>query len=100
MTTLLNNALESVHRASNVSDGGTHPNDKDRINETFLLLHQAGEILIKDEIQSWLEEKGWATKHAERIGSTAQQIGEGKSPVVHNGPWWKENIIEIWSAEQ
>jgi len=99
MTKLLENALKSIHRASNVSDGGTHLNDADRIKETFLLLHRAGEILTKDEVQSWLEDNGWATKHAERIGSTAQQIGEGKKPVIRDGPWWKENIIEIWSNE-
>jgi hypothetical protein len=96
MTTLLSNALEAIHGRVNVSDGGTHPMDKDTINETFNRLHDAGEILVKAEIQDWLIEKGWKDDHADRVASTAQQIGEGKRGIVKDGPCWKEDIVEIW----
>jgi hypothetical protein len=67
MTKLIINALTAIHKRVNVSDGGTHPMDKDTIHETFNRLHDAGEILIKADIQDWLIDKGWASKHAERV---------------------------------
>lgn len=96
LTILLANALKDLSRRCNKSDGGTHPLDKNRIKETFLRLHKAGVILGKDEVGCWLEYLGWPRKHAERLGKIAQKIGEGMEPVINDGPYYDDNVIDYW----
>ena len=96
LTRLLVNALKDLSRRCNKSDGGAHPWDRNRIKETFLLLHKAGVILGKVEVASWLEYYGWPGKHAIRLGQIAQEIGEGKKPVIKHGPFYHDDIIHYW----
>jgi hypothetical protein len=96
LTNLLGHALIDLSRRCNKSDGGTHPLDRNRIKETFLLLHKAGVILGKDEVGCWLEYLGWPRKHAERLGKIAQEIGEGMKPVIKEGPFYDDKVINYW----
>jgi hypothetical protein len=96
LTNILGNALIDLSRRCNKSDGGTHPSDKNRIKETFLRLHKAGVILKKDEVGCWLEYLGWPRKHAERLGKIAQKIGEGMKPVISDGPYYDDSVIDYW----
>ena len=77
----------------------THSNDMNRAKETFKLLHEHGEILLKSEIVAWAEQNDWKSEDADQLGSLAQQIGEGKKVVVQDGPWWKHGIVERWVAD-
>lgn len=61
----------------------------------FRRLHEADEILIAQEISTWAEMNGWREKDADELGALAEQIGMGKKVRISDGPWWKENILEI-----
>ena len=95
MSPLVEKALEAIHSRTNVSTGLSHPNDMNAAKEMFKRLHEAGEILLAEEISSWAMMNGWSEKDAEELGALAQQIGMGKKVRISNGPWWKENILEI-----
>lgn len=97
---LLVHALEDLSSRCNKSDGGTHPSDKNRIKEAFLRLHKAGVVLEEAEVQCILEYHGWVRKHAKRIGKIAQDIGEGKKPVIKYGPHYHDRIIEEWMGKR
>ena len=77
--------------------GLTHPNDMNRAIESFKILHEHGEILLKKEIVAWAMANNWKEDDADQLGSLAQQIGEGKEAKFTGGPWWNENIYETWS---
>ena len=98
MSPLVEEALKSINSRTNMSTGLSHPNDRNAAKEMFKRLHEAGEVLLANEIQSFAESTGWHTKHAEELGSLAQQIGMGKAAVVSDGPWWKEDIIDQLKA--
>lgn len=93
---LLLHALEDLSMHCNMSDGGTHPLDRNRIKEAFQRLHKAGVDLEKAEVQYLLEYLGWARKHAVKIGKIAQDIGQGKKPVIKHGPYYRDSIIQEW----
>lgn len=95
MSPLLEAALKSINSRTNLSTGLAHPNDLNAAKEMFVRLHAAGEILLASEIQAFAESTGWQTKDAEELGGLAQQIGMGKQPRITDGPWWKDDIIEI-----
>ncbi len=95
MTTLVEKALEAITSRTNLSTGLSHPNDKNAAKEMFNRLHAAGEVLLAEEISSWASSNGWKQKDAEQLGALAQQIGMGKKVRVNDGPWWKEEILEI-----
>lgn len=95
MSPLVEKALLAINTRTNISTGLSHPNDKNAAKEMFKLLHEAGEILLKNEIENWAMSNGWNNKNAEELGALAQQIGMGKLVVIKDGPWWKENILEI-----
>jgi len=94
MSPLLEEALKSINSRTNISTGLNHPNDKNAAKEMFSLLHQAGELLLANEIQSFAESTGWQKRDAEELGSLAQQIGMGKPARVSGGPWWGEDILD------
>lgn len=96
LTELLVNALKDLSRHCNISDGGTHPSDRNRIKEAFLRLHKAGVVLEEEEVQCLLEHLGWGSKHAKRIGKIAQDIGKGMKPVIKYGPHYHDHIIQEW----
>jgi hypothetical protein len=100
MTTALRNALEALTKAVTLATGLTHSNDKNRAKETFKILHDNGEILLKQEIEAWALCNGWMAQDADQLGSLAQQIGEGKKVTIENGPWWIENIYRHWNGGQ
>ena len=94
MENLTKKALESIHNSINVSTGLNHSNDKNRVKEMFKRLHEAGEILLANEIEDWATSKGWRDKDAEELGALGQQISMGKAPKISDGPWWAEDILE------
>jgi hypothetical protein len=94
MSPLVEETLKSINSRTNISTGLSHPNDMNAAKKMFFRLHEAGEILLASEIQSFAESTGWSTKDAEELGSLAQQIGMGKAPRVSGGSWWKDDIIE------
>lgn len=79
----------------NVSTGLSHPNDENRAKELFKILHDNGEVLLKSDVVSAALEEGWSASSADKLGSLAQQIGEGKKPRISGGPWWKADIYEL-----
>jgi hypothetical protein len=97
---LLVHALEDLSSRCNKSDGGTHSSDRNRIKDAFLRLHKAGVVLEEGEVQCILEYQGWVRKHAKRIGKIAQDIGEGKKPVIKHGPYYHDRIIEEWMGKR
>ena len=95
MTTLVEKALEAITKRTNLSTGIDHPNDKNAAKEMFNRLHVAGEILLAEELSSWASSHGWKTKDAAKLGALGQQIGMGKQAKVYDGPWWREEILDI-----
>jgi hypothetical protein len=99
MSPLLEAGLISINRRTNISTGLSHPNDLNAAKEMFVHLHNAGEILLANEIQAFAQSKGWQPPDAAELGSLAQQIGMGKKPQISDGPWWKADIIEILKSD-
>ena len=97
MAILLEKALAAINLRTNVATGLNHPDDKNAANEMFLRLHLAGEILPAAQIEAWAQSHGWLPEDAEELGALAQQISMGEEPLITDGPWWKENIIETLS---
>ena len=95
MTPIVEKALEAITMRTNLSTGLAHPNDKNAAKEMFKRLHDAGEILLANEISSWAVFHGWKEKDADELGALAQQIGMGKSVRISGGPWWKDDILDI-----
>lgn len=67
--------------------------------EMFVPLHQAGEILLANEIESYAVMHGWKSDDAKELAQLGSQIGMGKKPRIKDGPWWKDGLIEQWQAE-
>ena len=99
MTPLLEKVLEVLNSSVNISTGLSHPNDMNKAKELFKRLHKYEEILLKSEITSWAIEHGWSERHANELGSLAQQIGEGKRVIIRGGPYWNDNIIENLASQ-
>lgn len=76
MSTIVEEAVSTLTSIVNVSTGLGHPNDMNNARELFDVLHTNGEILLKGEVESAALAKGWNSKHADELGSLAQQIGE------------------------
>ena len=93
MTPILRKALLAITERSNLSTGLTHPNDKNAAKEMFLLLHNAGEILLASEIEPWASSNEWLPEDAKALGALAEQIGAGKKPRIKDGPWWSDGIL-------
>jgi len=100
MTSLVEKALKSITERTNLSTGLTHPNDMNAAKEMFKRLHEAGEILLAQEISAWAQMNGWQEKDADELGALAQQIGMGKKVRISDGPWWKEDILEILMKDE
>ena len=98
MDTLLEKALEAINLRTDSSADLSHSNDRNAAKEMFLRLYLAGEILLAEEIEAWAQNHGWPPRNAEELGALAQHIGMGNEPLISDGPWWKENIIEILSS--
>ncbi len=100
MDPILERALEVLNQANiNIEEGLSNPNDKDKAKEILKKLHKYGVILLKAEIKSWAIENGWSERHADELGSLAQQIGEGRRVRIRSGPYWKGNIIENLASQ-
>lgn len=97
MSPILTKALQAITDRTNLSTGLTHPNDMNAAKEMFVLLHDAGEILLEAEIESWASSNGWQPSDAKELGALAQQIGNGKKPRIKDGPWWREDIISSFT---
>lgn len=94
MTTTVEKAIKMLSSTVNVSTGLLHPNDMNKARELFSILHRKGELLTKSEVSQAAISNGWSSENADELGSIAQQIGEGKSARVVDGPWWKSDIYE------
>jgi len=99
MTPLLQKALRAITAGTNLSTGLTHPNDKNGAKEMFKRLHEAGEVLLAQEVSGWAEMNGWQKRDSEELGALAQQIGTGKKVRIADGPWWNDNILDILRNE-
>ncbi len=91
--------LHAITTRTNLSSGLSHPNDMNAAKEMFMLLHQAGEILLADEIESWAVCNDWKPKDAQELGQLGAQIGLGKKPRITGGPWWNVGIIARFQSE-
>jgi hypothetical protein len=91
--------LEAITARTNLSNGLTHPNDMNAAKEMFVLLHQAGELLLHGEIESYAVSHGWRAADAKELGALGAQIGTGGKPRIKDGPWWKEGLIEQWKND-
>ncbi len=98
MSPILKQALKSLSVRVNVSAGLAHPLDSDTAKELFIILRDHGEVLLKVDIEGWAIENGWKERHADNLGSLAQQIGEGKRVQIKNKGRWKDSIIEDLEA--
>ena len=98
MTPILRNALQSLTDAVNLSTGIIHPNDNNRARETFQILHEHREILLRSEIEAWALDNGWKADDANQLGSLAQQIGEGSQANITGGPWWADDVYQRWGG--
>ena len=96
MSPILSQALQAITDRTNLSTGLTHPNDKNAAKEMFLLLHNSGEILLANEIESWAAANDWQASDAKELGALGEQIGTGKKPRVSGGPWWREGILSTF----
>ncbi len=100
MTALVEKALRSITKATNLSTGLTHPNDKNRAKEMFKRLREAGEILSAQGISAWAEMNGWQRTDAAELGALAERIGLGNKVKITNGPFWRDDILEILRKEE
>jgi hypothetical protein len=98
MTAAIENALEALTKAVNLATGLTHPSDKNLAKETFKILHENGEILLKQEIEAWASFHKWKPNDADEIGSLAQQIGEGKKVHISNGSCFARDPYQGWNG--
>lgn len=96
MSPVVKKGLQAITSRTNLSTGLTHPNDKNAAKEMFLLLHQAGEILLAADIESFAQSNGWQPADAKELGQLGAQIGMGKKPRIKDGPWWKDGIVKEW----
>jgi len=99
MTTLIKNALKAITNRTNLSTGLAHPNDMNAAKEMFVLLHQEGEKLDANEIQTWAIQNKWQYDDAKELGELADRIGKGSQVRIKNAPWWKKDIISILMNE-
>lgn len=53
MSPLVEEALKSINSRTNISTGLSHPNDRNAAKEMFKRLHEAAEVLLANEIQSF-----------------------------------------------
>jgi hypothetical protein len=96
---IVEKGLEAITTRTNLGTGLSHPNDMNAAKEMFVMLHQAGEILLANEIEAWAGGHGWKPKDAHELGTLAQQIGMGKKPRIKDGPWWRSDIIDRFNSE-
>ena len=95
MSETIQKAIEILSSSVNVSTGLIHPNDMNRAKELFVILRENGEVLLKSEVYGYALNNHWTDEDADELGSLAQQIGEGRSVRITDGPWWAENLYEM-----
>lgn len=100
MSPIVERGLQAITNRTNLSTGLGHSNDMNAAKEMFVRLHQAGEVLLAQEIATWASGHGWKPKDAEELGQLGAQIGMGKKPRIKDGPWWKDDIIEQFEADK
>lgn len=98
MSTVIENALDTLTRSVNLSTGLNHPNDMNKARDLFRVLHANGRILTKAEIENAALARNWGADSADELGSIGQQIGMGKAPRVAGGPWWAVDIYDKIAA--
>ena len=99
MNQTIERALESLTNGVNLSTGIAHHNDIAKAIDAFMLLHEHGEILLKEEIKSWASQNGWKEKDADQLGSLAQQIGEGKGNYQNREVWCVPGTYDRWAGK-
>jgi len=92
-------ALRSLTARVNVSTGIAHPMDREATIQAFMILRDAGERFVPDEIKAWLVSKGgWRATDAQEVAEVAQKVLEGRR-LKHGISTWAPNILEIWREE-
>ena len=92
-------ALKSLTACVNVSTGITHPRDKDRAVQTFIILRDGGEMFTPDEIKAWLIAKGgWKATDAQEVAEVAQKVLDRRR-LRRGRPTWRKGILKIWRKE-
>jgi hypothetical protein len=99
MSPVVLKGLEAITSRTNLCTGLAHPNDMNAAKEMFVLLHQASELLLANEIESYAVTHGWQPEDAKELAQLGAQIGMGKMPRIKDGPFWTVGLIEQWQSE-
>jgi hypothetical protein len=99
MNMIIEHALDTLTNGVNLSTGLAHHNDLAKAVDVFMILHEHGEILLKEEIVAWALQNHWSKENADQIGSLAQQIGEGKGHHSDRQRWCVPAIYDRWSGK-
>jgi maltose-binding protein MalE len=99
MSPMIEKGLEAITARTNLATGLSHTNDMNAAKEMFVKLHEAGEILLANEVEAWATSNGWQPNDAAELGALAEQIGMGKKPGIQDGPWWNDQIIEHFQSD-
>jgi len=92
-------ALRSLTARVNVSTGIAHPMDREATIQALMILRDAGERFVPDEIKAWLISKGgWRATDAQEVAEVAQKILDGRR-LRYGASAWALNILEIWREE-
>jgi len=92
-------ALRSLTARVNMSTGIAHPTDREATIQALMILKDAGETFVPDEIKAWLISKGgWRATDAQEVAEVAQKVLEGRR-LRYGSPAWVPNILEIWQEE-
>ncbi|MBL4791499.1 MAG: hypothetical protein JKY97_00790 [Citromicrobium sp.] len=76
---IVENALKSLSRISNLSHGVMHPRDKEYANETLRILWAKGHSASPSDIKSWAIREGWKPKAADELAKLSAKIFALKS---------------------
>ena len=99
MSPIVSKGIEQITAQTNLKTGLKHGNDMNRAKEMFTLLHKAGEVLSRDEIEALARTKGWQPEDAKELGELGERIGNGRRVRITDGPWWNQDIVKKWQAE-
>jgi hypothetical protein len=99
MSELLRQSIETLSSIVNVSTGIAHPLDDARAKELFKALHAHGEVLSRDQVETFALENHWSQRHAAQLADLAERIGNGGRVVIKNPRQWGEPTVARLKAE-
>ena len=96
---ILEVAIKSLSKLTNLGSGLNHPLDKSRAQELFKALYKEGIPLNYSEVRSLAIKYNWPTDHAEKLAKLAEKIGAGGRVVIKHPSGWGERIVEQIKAQ-